>query len=77
LISGTVVKAEQLEACGRTLGEIMDLLNTTRLHTNGSVRKFGDRLKWANKTKDQAKALLGELEQHKTAFVLAFSADIM
>jgi hypothetical protein len=70
------VKAEQLDACGRTLTEVMGLLNNARLHKDGSVRKFGDRLKWAIKTKDQATRLLGELEQHKSAFVLAFSAEI-
>jgi hypothetical protein len=76
LISGTAVKAEQLEACSQTLRKIMDLLDNTRRHKNGSVRKVVDRLDWAIKKKDQAKTLLEELERHKSAFDLAFSADV-
>jgi hypothetical protein len=76
LISGTVVKAEQLEACSQTLRKIMDLLDNTRRHKNGSVRKVVDRVDWAIKKKDQAKTLLEELERHKSTFDLAFSADV-
>jgi hypothetical protein len=71
-----VVKAEQLNACRRTLTEIMDLLNSSIRRKNHTLENAGRYLVWPLSKKDHAKSLLDELERHKSILDLAFSADI-
>lgn len=61
----------------RTLINIMDFLNNSLQHRNYKVRGAVERVVWAISKKDEAKLLLEELERHKSALGLAFSAQIL
>jgi hypothetical protein len=61
----------------RTLLAIMDFLNNSLQHRNNKVRGAVERVVWAVGKKDEAKLLLEELERHKSALDLAFSAQLL
>jgi hypothetical protein len=72
-----IITMEQRRACMRTLLDIMDFLNNSLQHRNYKVRGAVERIIWAIGKKEDAKLLLEELERHKSALGLAFSAQIL